>query len=369
MGGVWLERMLRLLFVILLVIAVAGGLYFVFTLAYPFLIALFVAFLIQPLVQFFHKKISLPRGLAAFISFLLVLGVISGFMTVIVHELIAGIVFLTKILPEKIDILLQAARHFFLSRLMPLYDQTLELLNELDPDRRRTITENVEKIGANIGETLAQFGKAILQGLSSFVAALPNFLTGFIFFLLATFFISKDWHRYAQSIRRLLPGKASAMLSGVHVELKKALYGFVKAQATLISITAIIIFIGLLILRIDHALSIALIIGLIDLFPYVGTGLVFIPWILYQFIMQNYFLTIGLAVLYAVVLITRQLIEPKIISSNIGLDPLSTLVAIFIGFQLFGFFGLFIGPVILVIIKTLHRTGLFREIGDFVIGR
>src|SRR5699024_5835394 len=117
-------------------------------------------------------------------------------------------------------------------------------------------------------------------------------------------------------------------------DLKKALLGYLKAQLTLISITGAIVFVGLLILHVDYALTIAVATGLIDLLPYLGTGIVFVPWIIYMFFTGNYFLTIGLAVLYAIVLIQRQIMEPKIVSSNIGLDPLATLIAIFVGIQL-----------------------------------
>ena len=158
---------------------------------------------------------------------------------------------------------------------------------------------------------------------------------------------------------KLLPEKAKTSGKTVFIDLKKALFGFIKAQLTLISITAVIILIGLLILRVDYAITIALVAGIVDIIPYLGTGVVFVPWIIYVAIGGDMGLAIGLGVLYIVVLVQRQIMEPKILSSNIGLDPLATLIALFVGFKLIGFLGLIVGPVTLVIISTLYRAQCF----------
>lgn len=81
-----------------------------------------------------------------------------------------------------------------------------------------------------------------------------------------------------------MPKKARSSSERVFVDLKKALFGFVRAQLTLISMTAVIVLIGLLILRVKYAITIALVTGLVDLMPYLGTGVVFVPWIIYEFI-------------------------------------------------------------------------------------
>jgi len=154
----------------------------------------------------------------------------------------------------------------------------------------------------------------------------------------------------------------------VFVDLKRALLGFLKAQLTLVSITTVIILIGLIILRVDYAITIALVTGIVDIIPYLGTGLVFVPWIIYEVITGQMPQAIGLTVLYIIVLVQRQIMEPKILSSSIGLDPLATLVALFVGFKLIGFLGLIVGPVTLVIISTLNKAGVFADLWSFIKG-
>jgi predicted PurR-regulated permease PerM len=96
---------------------------------------------------------------------------------------------------------------------------------------------------------------------------------------------------------------------------------------------------------------------------------VFIPWIAYSFFKGNYSLVIGLSVLYAIVLIFRQIIEPKVVAENVGLDPLLTLVALFAGLQLFGFLGLIVGPVSLVVINALVKSNVLSDVWRYIKGK
>ena len=166
----------------------------------------------------------------------------------------------------------------------------------------------------------------------------------------------------------LLPKRAKTNSRTVFVDLKRAFFGFIKAQLTLISITTIIILIGLLVLRVNYAITIALVTGLVDIIPYLGTGLIFVPWIIYEFITGDINLAIGLVVLYVIVLVQRQIMEPKVLSSNIGMDPLATLISLFVGFKLIGFLGLIVGPITLVILTTLQKANVFHDVWTFIKG-
>ena len=126
--------------------------------------------------------------------------------------------------------------------------------------------------------------------------------------------------------------------------------------------------IGLLILNIPYAITIALLIGLVDLPPYLGVGAVLVPWFLYLFFTGNTKLGLGLLIIYGVIVVVRQLLEPNLLSSNVGLDPLLTLIALFVGLKLFGFLGIIIGPVTVVVILALHRAQVFRDIWMFIKG-
>ncbi|HET7658533.1 MAG TPA: sporulation integral membrane protein YtvI, partial [Bacillales bacterium] len=353
---------LRFLFVLMIVVVGLFVFYYVAQLTIPFIIAIIIAFFMNPLVNLLNRKLKVPRGLSVLISLIVIFGIIAGILTLLVIEMISGFTYLTNVVPEKANWFINYFEHFLTHQVKPLYNQILHSFHELSPNRQQTIMNNVQSIGQHVAQVLTNIGTGIVSFLTGFITALPNlfFIMGFA--LLGTFFISKDWYKFGDKIKTIMPDKVSSNVSHVFLGLKKAMFGFIRAQLTLISMTAALDLIGLLILRVDYAFTIAILTGIVDLLPYMGTGVVFVPWILYLFFTGNYSLTIGLSILYAVVLIQRQIMEPKIISSSIGLDPLATLVALFVGIQLFGFLGLIIGPVALVIINTLKEAGVFHDV-------
>lgn len=366
----WLHfwRTFRFFLVIVIISAIIFVSLNAFQYTYPFLIAIVIAFLMNPLVNFFENNIKLPRPFSVFITILLIMAAIIGIIFLLVVELINGFTYLADQIPEHFKTLITYVETFIASQIIPFYHHLTAIISSLDPSQQEEILSQIRSVGTNIANGGAEILKSILEGVPEQLKKLPNFATVVVFSLLGTFFISKDWYKLGMKMKDITPSKVLDSGGSVFKGLQKALFGFVKAQFTLISITAIIVLIGLLILRVDYAVTIAIITGAVDLLPYLGTGLIFIPWIIYMFFTGNYFLTIGLSLLYIVVIIQRQMMEPKVLSTNIGLDPLATLVALFVGYQLFGFLGLIVGPVTLVILNTLHQSGVFKEIWAFILG-
>lgn len=165
-----------------------------------------------------------------------------------------------------------------------------------------------------------------------------------------------------------IPNQTFDRIGQVYLDLKSKLMGFLTAQFILISMTALVNLIGLLILQVEHPLTIALILGVVDLLPYLGTGIILIPWGVYSILTGDLFLGIGLLILYGLTITLRQLAEPKVLSSSLGLNPLATLVSLFVGLQLFGFIGLFLGPVILVLFLSFYEAKIFEGIWRFIKG-
>ena len=369
MNPKYIYRTIRFLLVTGAVVVALYAIYFISTVAYPFLIGLIIAFLINPLVNFFEKKAKMPRVLAVLIALIIIFAVCAGLVTLLVAEIVSGAAYLATVVPEHLDTLINYIEDYFTAQIIPLYNQLTSVFNKLDSGQKDTIIGNIQNVGTRIGSTVGNFIKNLFGNIPNILSWFPNAATVLIFSLLGTFFISKDWYRLSATAGRLLPQKAKSSGKTVFVDLKKALFGFIKAQLTLISITTVIILIGLLILRVDYAITIALATGIVDIIPYLGTGAVFVPWIIYSAISGDTGLAIGLGVLYVIVLVQRQIMEPKILSSNIGLDPLATLIALFVGFKLIGFLGLIVGPVTLVIISTLYRANVFHDVWAFIKGK
>jgi sporulation integral membrane protein YtvI len=364
----YVYRTIRFLVVIAVIILSLFTLYYIWKLAYPFVIAVGIALLINPLVNMLETRGKLPRVWAVVLSLFLIAGVFAGLITLLIAEIVSGANYLSEVLPQHVRTLVTFAEDFIVGQVIPFYHQIAGIFKNLDAGQQSTILENIETAGSKVAQSAGDFLQNFFQRLPQLISWIPNAASVLIFAALATFFISKDWYTLSAKADRLVPGKAMTSGRTVFIDLKKALFGFIRAQFTLISITAIIVLIGLIILRVDYAITIALVSGLVDILPYLGTGAVFVPWIAYEFIAGDAGLGIGLSVLYLVVVVQRQIMEPKILSSSIGLDPLATLIALFVGFKLIGFLGLIVGPVVLVILSTLKRAGVFEDIWRFIMG-
>ncbi|MED4884909.1 sporulation integral membrane protein YtvI [Bacillus smithii] len=362
-----LYRVLRFFIVVGAILLLLYALFVVSKVTYPFIIALAIAFLINPLVNDLEKRLKFPRPVAVIASILIIFAIFIGIISLLITEIVAGANYLANVVPGHVETIVKYTENFIASQIIPLYDQASKLFKNLGANQQETILNNIQNVGQKIATSAGEFLKNFFLKLPDLISWIPNAATVLIFSLLATFFISKDWDRLKDRFEKYMPKKARSSSERVFVDLKKALFGFVRAQLTLISMTAVIVLIGLLILRVKYAITIALVTGLVDLMPYLGTGVVFVPWIIYEFISGEVSLGIGLSVLYIIVIAQRQFMEPKVLSSSIGLDPLATLIALFVGFKVVGFLGLILGPVVLVIIKTLHQANVFQDLWNYII--
>lgn len=336
---------------------------------YPFLFAFILAFCMNPLVNLLEKRVKLSRGIAVFITMVLVIGGLIGGLFFLSIELLAGIQYLIEILPSKTEHISTQLNRFIADHILPIFHQVSNIFNELNGEQQKNILEQIDQAKNSAIDSAAVFLKEFMQSLLAFVQGLPSLATSFLFGLLGTFFISKDWYKLRTGFGKLLPKSVKEKGKSIWNDLKTALFGYVKSQLILVSITTATTIVGLFILQVENALLIGLLTGIIDVLPYFGTGFVLIPWAIYSLISGNWFLGIGLAVLYIIIIIQRNLIEPKVLSVSIGLNTLATIISMYVGLKLFGILGLIIGPVTLVIIITCYKVNLFQDVWRYIQGR
>ncbi|WP_096202709.1 sporulation integral membrane protein YtvI [Bacillus sp. FJAT-45350] len=341
--------------------------YYVTAVIYPFILGLALAFLINPIVNFLENSFKLKRAIAVLLTLAIAFTVLTALVTLLIAEVISGSNYLATTLPLHIKKLMNYLDVFFITTLMPLYEQFIRVFNNLEVEQQSTIMNYVQTFSSQLASNIGTGIQHLFNGLSDLLLSLPNLATVIIFSFMATFFISKDWYRLRGYLIKVTPEKVATSISRVMHDLKRAMFGYMFAQLTLISITCVIVLSGLLIIGVDYPITIAISIAVVDLIPYLGTGLIFIPWIIYTFFAEQHTLTIGLSILYGIVVIQRQVMEPKILSQNIGVDPLAMLLALFVGFQLFGLLGLMLGPAFLVFLRTLYRAKVFHDMRDFIL--
>lgn len=334
----------------------------------PFILGWFVAASIDPIVQWLERWFKLSRSISILLALLL-------FLTIIVWASALLFLFVSKELVQFSQILPTYITQFghFLNQILPI--ETIQhyyiqfqiwygSLNESTQSELYGQMSDWMKVISDRGIHLLQ---QIFTSLLRFIAVLPSAITLLLISVLSAFFISKDFVRINDWVLNKIPKKLDLVLRKVLNDLKSALFGFMKAQFTLICITSAITIIGLLILNVENAIAIGVIAGLVDLIPYLGTGTVFIPWLLYLYFTKNFSLVIGLAILYGVIILTRQILEPRILAKSIGLHPLVALIALFVGLQLFGVWGMLASPFVVILLQALHRAHVFTDVWDYIV--
>ncbi|WP_044640878.1 sporulation integral membrane protein YtvI [Risungbinella massiliensis] len=367
----WVGVTIRSIIVLAAVIVLYFGLSFSIPLLYPFLIGWLIAILIEPIISWMERKTRMPRWLAITILLVLLLSLLFTFLVALVSEIIVELANLAEQLPSFLndtgDTLVQ---DFIIDNhdLKKTIDTVQAYLAKY-PQQQQGIQDSIQQNIQLLTERITTWITDIFSTIGDFLSNLPYLLTVAVFITLGTFFISLDWPRLKKDTITFLPDRISVTVRTVAKDLRKALFGFIRAQLTLVSITGSIMLVGLLILQVEYAFTIALLTLFVDLLPYFGVGSVMVPWIIYSLILGNYKLAIGLGVIYLIILVVRQVIEPKLVASNVGLDPLLTLVALFVGLRLIGVLGLILGPVVTVIVVVLHRANVFRDIWRYIVGK
>jgi len=361
-----LKRLLRGLWVVLATFILLLAIYLLLPLLYPLLLAWLLAYIMHPLVLIL-KGLKLPAWLAVSLSLLFYIGgtalVLTAMITRLVKELIVLLQTFNLHTDQWRELLLSLSQN---ASIQNIINQINQFYRD-NPDYHATIDSNISRTTETVGYAVTQVVTGFFNVILKLISALPSMGTILIVVVLAAFFISTSWERHNAKLTGWLPAPFLKPVSGIWRDLRKALFGYLRAQLILISITAVIVVIGLLLLGVKSAFAIGLMIGFVDLLPYLGVGIVMIPWALYSYMTDNLALGIGLTILYAVILVTRQVLEPKVLASSIGLDPLAMLVGMFAGLQLFGMLGLIIGPVILVILVAFNRAGVFHALHSYIV--
>jgi len=342
-------KFLRLVYIILAM----GLLYYVFPYFVPFLVALVLAVVFEPLVEGIQKQLRVKRIIAVSINFLM-------FLLVSV-----GLVFLgsTKIITEILAITAQLPR--FITELgkglQKLVSEARLMYENLPPEALNSVQAAVANMVEAGNKLIGTSAKALLGTAT----AIPNMFVVVIVTLVSFYLFSLQLPQLKEQFLRQFTERAQEKVAVIIADINHAIIGFVRAQFIVSGMTYLVILAGLLILGVKYTLALALLIVVVDILPILGTGSVMIPWAVFLFIMGNNFVAGGLLVLYIVIIAFRRVVEPKILGQNIGLSPLTTVISMYVGFKILGVAGIAAGPVSCIVFKAMRKAGLFQQKIDF----
>lgn len=320
----------------------------------PVIVAWVIAQLANPLVRFLEKHLHIVRKHSSF-------------------GIIAGAIFLIVLACYYAIVLLVSQASGFIERLPVYYEALVQgtdriaenlqgLATRISPDMRERIAELTEYLISNLGQIVSGLGGSTVEAAGNAAKNIPSMLISFIFVLLFSYFFIAQRERMHRIVRNAVPEHTRQQIHLIWMNMKSAVGGYFRAQFKIMGIVGVILGAGFLVMRIDYGLLLALVIAVLDFLPMLGTGTALIPWALFCALSDALPRAMGLLVLYGVTQVTRQLIQPKMVGDSIGVDTLTTLFLMFVGYRLYGILGMIIAIPAGLILIQFYEAGAFENV-------
>ena len=352
------KKLYFILYIILVLIVV----YLIFKLGiflFPFTLALFFSIMTQPFSRFLEKKLKFSQKIATIVSIVLFLVIFLGFISLSTLRL-SGEIYKLSINLNK-----------YSKDIQTLWNTTIDKVYSLLGYFPEGFDEQVKNsINGFIRIGTSKLG-SFINSLINFITSIPTIILYICITILSTFFISLDKNKIMAFLEQQFPESWIKKVYNIKREMFNVLGSYIRAQIILMTICFFELLISFNILsflkfNLQYPLIFSIVICIIDALPILGAGAVLLPWSLISFVTGDINLGLALLVIYFLVLSVRQMLEPKLISQNLGVHPLVTLISMYSGFKFFGVIGFLIGPVVMIILKNVFsrelEIGFFREI-------
>ena len=319
----------------------------------PFVLAFVIAYVLRRPIRFLSRVVHVPKGLVAVLLVVLTYGVIGLLLALAGIRITATITSLVQQIPS-----------FYYSHILPalteLFTWLEELLAKLDPSLMSALQELQTQLIDMLWQLVSSFSGLLLGGVSlatSLATSLPGFLIRMLLMVISTFFITIDYEKIVRFCLGCLRGNTRRVVLQIKAYVVGTLFVCIRSYALIMCITFVELSIGLSIIGIERAMLVALLIAIFDILPVLGTGGIMIPWVILSALGGDLPQALALLVLYVIITVIRNIIEPRIVGAQIGLHPVLTLMSMFVGNHLFGIVGLFGLPILLSLLRYLNDTG------------
>ena len=327
----------------------------------PFLLAFFLAFLTRPVVRWLAKRTARSQKLVAGAVTLLSLFLLGVFCYFLCNRLLLELQNLLSWLAEdSADPNGQIAR--MIAFFKGLFDRIPFIGRLRDADFLKGVIGDTEGfVAEQLNNILTRFSGAVTGAAAAALRGFPSLVLGVLVGVISCFYFAIEFESVTAALSMLVPSGFREKLPRWRARISEALRRYLRAYFLLFLLTLGELLFGFLILRLDYAFLLALLTAILDILPVLGVGTVLLPFAIFSFAAGNVMRAVGLLILYAIITVVRQIAEPHLVGKSLGLHPLLMLVSFYAGLKLFGVLGIFIGPVLAVLIKTLVERQATEE--------
>lgn len=319
----------------------------------PFVYAFIIAYFLRKPSRSIAEKMGISKKPVNIVLVLVFYGTIGVLAGVLAIKMAAWIQQIFIALPDIYKTQIGPA-------LFSISDVLENTIKQVDPSFVDIVNNNFNQIVSQLGETVSKFSLTFVGALSNKISFIPAIFVKTLILIISTFFIALDFDKISEFVHRQLNERGKEVFAEVKDYMVNTLFVVIKSYVLIMSITFVELSIGLSLIGIENAIIISLVIAVFDILPVVGTGGIVIPWGIITLLQGNIRVGLMLLGLYLIITVIRNILEPKIVGSQLGLHPVITLMSMFVGVGLAGGLGLFGFPIMLSLLVHLNHSGTIK---------
>ncbi|RDY23403.1 sporulation integral membrane protein YtvI [Romboutsia maritimum] len=294
----------------------------------PFLVGGIIAFIINPISQKLKNKFRIDKGVSTLVLSFFGVAIVITFTTLLIMSGTKHLMYFLNNITSNSNNLNEILTN--LLNQATVYIEYFEDVSNFD----------VEKMITKYSREIIELAKGLLASIISLATSIPYIVIFIITLFISTYFIAKDIDIFEYKFYNMFTESAKRKVKNIKKEIIFSVLGYIKAYTILMGITFITIWGSFSFFGVPYGLLLGFIGALLDLIPFLGIMVIFVPVTIYYFIVENYFIAVSISIVFITLSLLRQVLEPKLVSANIGLSPLATVAAIFIGVQVKGIVGI-----------------------------
>ena len=324
----------------------------------PFVIGWFISYVASPIVKWLERRLKIVKKLGSAMIIILVLAGVILLVYFVGSRIWRECMALIQNLPDLYEELETGLRQ--------IGDNLNVVFERLPEAVQNAWYQMIDNLDQAMGALMQQISEPTVTAASNFVKRIPSILIGFIVTIISAYFFIAEREMVIEWAKKVSPDPIVRRMSMVMANLKYAVGGYFKAQFKIMGVVFLILAAGLGFMGIGYFVLVAFLISFLDFLPFFGTGTAMIPWAVYKFMVGDYRMVVALVIIYVVSQLVHQLIQPKLVGDSIGLNPLFTLVLIYIGYKIGSVFGMIFAVPVGMIVLNLYKAGAFDYILDDV---
>jgi len=317
----------------------------------PFVIGWVISVIANPLVRLLEKRLKLVRKHSSVLIVVAVLALIIGAFYLIISKLISEAAGFVKDIPLYYDSAWVEVQKMLLT--------AEDLLRFLPKGIQDSVNVFVTHIGEYLNVMVQKIASPTFMAAGNVVKSIPAALVYTVVTIFSSYIFIVERDKILVFIDRYTPDGFSKYYDYLKKDVKHLVGGYFLAQFKIMFIIAGVLAAGFLVLGVKYALLLAVIIAILDFLPILGTGTILIPWAILRIVSGEYAFGVGLIVIYVLTLVLRQIIQPKIVGDTMGLDPLMTLLFLYLGFKISGIAGMILAVPIGMLVISIYKFGAF----------